>query len=558
MKNEIIQNSLEEISEEEINIFVNNINQEILRIKSNDCIMDLSELTIFSKEERGLLSKYFEKYPKEKSILFLNRVVGLDVFKKKYVFYQYCSYGLGYGVKESGKARVMISCANFISKEKSPFRYRNSLFYSKDNWSFSILVEKDPTEENIVDFVNFSFSKYSKSSQIMIGNYQINFGKVLGIRQGFLVGNISSDQYNSSILRKHTGSLEYSYFTGVGFSTRLKPHLELLIFGSYKHRDMTIKSEGNTLRNTGIHSSKNDLKFRKNLLQKSGGIGLRYENGAWSFQHLFHSHHYSDSLLELASQDFLQSHYQSVEYRSSKWTFCAEIQSHNYHFFDFYGEIQYAMGNRWFMKVGTLKEGNQQAIFSNYQDLYADSEDLFFGKISKKRKKYEVQYAFIRSQNSITKEKKNRSQLDINLRLSRKYRLRNRLLFQKTTHSNDLAVLKSRFELDIRASTSFDFELQSKIGREHGFALFSHLKQQFENCELGFGFGFFHQDSGAFYSYEPDVFPMGRVIGYYKSGMFYYFRGNYRFRNWKFEAKFRRIDQILTTFGGSFGMSYSF
>ena len=149
---------------------------------------------------------------------------------------------------------------------KYDFRYGDYL-------QMGIVGEKDAGEplfalQNKKGYDYYSFYCLLKTSgrlkSLALGNYKLSFGQGLVLSTDFRLGktfSMSTSEYRTGGIRKHSSTDEYNYFRGVAATMELLRCLELSVFYSHRSMDGVVKN--------------GDLTYEKNKL-KIGVTGIYY------------------------------------------------------------------------------------------------------------------------------------------------------------------------------------------------------------------------------------------------------------------------------------------
>lgn len=83
---------------------------------------------------------------------------------------------------------------------------------------------------------------------LALGNYKLSFGQGLVLSTDFRLGktfSMSTSEYRTGGIRKHSSTDEYNYFRGVAATMELLRCLELSVFYSHRSMDGVVKNGGN-------------------------------------------------------------------------------------------------------------------------------------------------------------------------------------------------------------------------------------------------------------------------------------------------------------------------
>lgn len=100
---------------------------------------------------------------------------------------------------------------------------------------------------------------------LALGNYKLSFGQGLVLSTDFRLGktfSMSTSEYRTGGIRKHSSTDEYNYFRGVAATMELLRCLELSVFYSHRSMDGVVKTGKSLL------FSRQDCTVRKKKLIK--------------------------------------------------------------------------------------------------------------------------------------------------------------------------------------------------------------------------------------------------------------------------------------------------
>lgn len=98
---------------------------------------------------------------------------------------------------------------------------------------------------------------------LALGNYKLSFGQGLVLSTDFRLGktfSMSTSEYRTGGIRKHSSTDEYNYFRGVAATMELLRCLELSVFYSHRSMDGVVKNgEITSIFKTGLHRTEKKL-----------------------------------------------------------------------------------------------------------------------------------------------------------------------------------------------------------------------------------------------------------------------------------------------------------
>ncbi|MFN3785106.1 MAG: hypothetical protein ACK4R6_14405 [Spirosomataceae bacterium] len=161
--------------------------------------------------------------------------------------------------------------------------------HSRD-FSFGFLFEKDPGEQKTTDYFSGHVQIQQKGNwkNILLGDYQVQFGQGLVLGAGFFVGKGGETIYtirrSQGGIRPYQSFVESGYFRGAAATYSLDKW-ECTLFASHVRRDATPTSFANdslfqfsSLSLTGNHRTETEINRRKNLLETNWGGNLTYSS----------------------------------------------------------------------------------------------------------------------------------------------------------------------------------------------------------------------------------------------------------------------------------------
>ena len=171
------------------------------------------------------------------------------------------------------------------SKIKSYNRLITTIY---DNYQLGFLIEKDPGERSLADFVSFHIkvSDYFFLRNFIAGDYVLEFGQGLVLWSPFGLPKgtdaISPPKKRMRILKLYTSSAEFRFFRGIASSIQLG---NFLLTGFYSNKFLdasvdTLTNEIVSISQTGFHRSASELKKKNSVNEKitGGVIGYKHSN----------------------------------------------------------------------------------------------------------------------------------------------------------------------------------------------------------------------------------------------------------------------------------------
>lgn len=159
--------------------------------------------------------------------------------------------------------------------------------HSRD-FSIGFLFEKDPGEQSKTDYFSGHVQIQQKGNwkNILLGDYQVQFGQGLVLGAGFFVGKGGETIYtirrSQGGIRPNQSFVEAGFFRGAAATYAFKKW-EYTLFASHIRRDATpspLSSDSlfifSSLSLAGNHRTETEIKRRKNVLETNWGANVTY------------------------------------------------------------------------------------------------------------------------------------------------------------------------------------------------------------------------------------------------------------------------------------------
>ena len=159
-----------------------------------------------------------------------------------------------------------------------------------DYFQAGIVGEKDAGEPFFAlqdkkgyDYYSFYclFKNLNRIKTLALGNYKLSFGQGLVLSTDFRLGktfSMSTLEYRTGGIRKHSSTDEYNYFRGVAATVEILRFLEFSAFYSHRSMDGTLKDEKITsIYKTGLHRTEKEANKMNAFTMQSMGGNLTYE-----------------------------------------------------------------------------------------------------------------------------------------------------------------------------------------------------------------------------------------------------------------------------------------
>ena len=160
-----------------------------------------------------------------------------------------------------------------------------------------ITAEKDAGENFLGPNQPYGFDFYSahlqaknidKIKNVIIGDYQMNFGQGLTMQSGMSFGKSSeviNIQKSGNLIKAHTAAAENLFFRGVALQIKCDEHFEIIAFLSSHKVDANIvdtlendELAFSSIQGTGMHRTESELLDKNVILQNHYGWHWNYNN----------------------------------------------------------------------------------------------------------------------------------------------------------------------------------------------------------------------------------------------------------------------------------------
>lgn len=221
---------------------------------------------------------------------------------------------------------------------KYDFRYGDYL-------QMGIVGEKDAGEplfalQNKKGYDYYSFYCLLKTSgrlkSLALGNYKLSFGQGLVLSTDFRLGktfSMSTSEYRTGGIRKHSSTDEYNYFRGVAATMELLRCLELSVFYSHRSMDGVVKNgEITSIFKTGLHRTEKEADKMDVFTMQLAGGNLTYEKNKLKIGvtgiYYFFNHPYEPDLKKYAKYNLHGNNFYNLgvdyKYRLGKLVWVGE------------------------------------------------------------------------------------------------------------------------------------------------------------------------------------------------------------------------------------------
>lgn len=166
-------------------------------------------------------------------------------------------------------------------------------FHYGDYLQIGVTGEKDAGEPFFAlhnrkgyDYYSFYFliKNLGRLKALALGNYRLSFGQGLVLSTDFRLGktfSMSTTEYRTGGIRKHSSTDEYNYFRGVAATVGVLPYLDISAFYSHRSMDGVVEDgEITSIYKTGLHRTQKEAdKMNAFALQVIGG-NMTYEKNS--------------------------------------------------------------------------------------------------------------------------------------------------------------------------------------------------------------------------------------------------------------------------------------
>ncbi len=202
--------------------------------------------------------------------------------------------------------------------------YNRLLLQSKNVYRAGILFEKDPGENSLVDFYSFhiEFNNISFLSDIIIGDYLINFGQGLALSNPYNYSkSIDATNFvnrNFASIKPYSSTDENRFMRGIAFNINLGS-FKITPFYSNNFLDASIDSISykiNSFIEDGYHRTEKEISKKNNVNEKISGIIAEYLlNDCNKIEFLFYNSKFNYELNEnIFANSSKSNNYYSVSY----------------------------------------------------------------------------------------------------------------------------------------------------------------------------------------------------------------------------------------------------
>jgi hypothetical protein len=254
------------------------------------------------------------------------------------------------------------------------------LFIKK--YYFSFLIEKDPGEKSIYDFVSTSLfiKDFLIFKKLVVGDYALEFGQGLAMwRQiGFAKGSeaVYPIKKKGSGIEQYKSTDENQFFRGIALASQIN-NFEITLFYSGNTFDARIDSVNNIITSTpldGYHRNTNELVRKNSENEKILGSRLSYNYSSNQIGLNFYQSKFSKPI---SPNSYFKNYERIFNYISTDFNFFYETMN-------LFGEISKDKNNHFATLVGLQSSISRYlsfvTVFRNYPAEYINIHGYGFGE----------------------------------------------------------------------------------------------------------------------------------------------------------------------------------
>lgn len=464
------------------------------------------------------------------------------------------------------------------SQDRLFSRYR---FDYRDNIRFSLNMEKDAGEylwhsKNGADFISASLylKDIGRFKKIVVGDYSLQFGQALSLWSGLSFGkgaDITTLVKQDIGLRPYTSVNEYAFFKGIATQVNIG-NLDFTPFISYRKLDSSSDLDENqnlginSLQQSGLHRTPNELANRKSVSQLVYGGNIEFESSSFSLGFNAYQTRFNAPFV-------LQPEpYKFFDFTGKSLTNMGIHYTKSFRNFYFFGEAAHSLNSGFAFINGAMASLSDNLSFvalqRNYQKNYhsffnqgisentnAYNENGFYlGFNYKYGKKYNLSFYTdlfkfpwlkyrvdapssghdILSQFIYTPSKY--------LQFTLRYKLKEKEQNGSPSGLETYRRQNYRIEIQYQAGKAFTLKNRAEISQyetastinEYGFIVFQDIKYSPSRSKLSGNLRYTLFDTQGFdtriYAYENDVLYAYSNPGFQNKGMRFYINGRYRIK----------------------------
>lgn len=255
----------------------------------------------------------------------------------------------------------------------SSLRYNLSYY---DRLEFSLVAEKDYGEPFYYKNKTYGFDHYSSSltlrdlgkhvKQLTLGDYRLNIGEGLAMKQSFSLGYLSFDygiKHSNNTIAPFRSVSEYNYNRGIALKTEWN-NLEISLFGSYKGIDFN----GKSIQETGYHRTETEIKNKNANSIALYGTTIQYYNKGLNIGLTAFAYHFDKAIVKGTQK------YQAYNFEGKNNNILSLNSSYTYKSLIFFAEIAKSQNNAFAELIGMQwnisYKHNLSVLVRNYDKEY--------------------------------------------------------------------------------------------------------------------------------------------------------------------------------------------
>ncbi len=451
------------------------------------------------------------------------------------------------------------------------FMFRQKLEIELDkNIQLGFHSENDPQEinfhkENSFDFSSFYFSIETKNTQLILGDFHVNYG------QGLISWTGWSSYKNiglSQIQKLNNGYSPYrsfdenKYYRGIAITKRFH-QVELFGFFSRKSIDAKLNNDLGATQITsfpitGLHVTNNERSSRKKVSESSYSFGLEYAKNNWTFSPYavlwkFPFQVKTDTI-RVPNDRFIQYGINWNYFKEKTAVFQELNWSSESNFSSLIGLQNQIIGKSY---LSILYKYIHPKYFQFKADYFSDmgnkpGQSVYLSLDFMKRKQIGKIYLEKSENWNKNKDGYRDKKIEFGIQFKTKLPYRGKLVAllkneQKRVNNHEIQKsfktssyyhfnLKSTFQ--IRARLQWNQDLQFKFGDRTGWIYGTRFNFTIDNWKIKSGWGFFKQNMDAFYIYESEIIGISSFHGHFNTGNFGYLQLVKKIKHQIFNVKF--------------------
>ncbi len=520
--------------------------------------VNLSKFIFLSQDDKTAIQVHIKEYGTIVSPFELNAIQKINSKKALLIskLLDYKKYRIG---NDSPKFIWILAIKNNnweISKSINQFLVRQKLsIHISPNLHVGVQSENDPQEMRFSNGNHFDFNSYYLSYtrnpfQLIVGDFHVNYGQGLLSWTGWSsYKNIGLSQIKklSDRFRPYRSFDENKFYRGLSMQGQNK-RMSYFAFYSNKKVDAKLgQFEGRpiilSLPKSGLHISQSERSARKAISEKAYSVGLHYQFRNWNFSTYTTKWEYPHPI------QLDGNHYEKGIIKTGLyWSFAKEGSS-------IFQEISLPKSLNPTTIIGIQQQIHSKSYLSllykyihpNYLPLKADYfSDLGFKpgqsiylSIDLMKSKQKAKIYLEQSRSSLENDWGYQDQkIELGFQIQTKLQHKGLLTFlikreqqrenlpgiQQSYQTSSYYHLSVKSMFQIRARLKWNQDLQVKLGDRNGWIYGSRINFNIKGWKLKSGWGFFNQNSDAFYLYESDISGISSFHGHFNSGQFLYFQ----------------------------------